>query len=243
MNSYIEPDACFRFKTAAFTLVELLVVIAIIAILSSLLLPALRNARERAYAVVCLGNLKQIGLAQEMYVNDFNEQLPANTHADDPVVSSQSPGYWYMKLDDYMSPYVSPLTDPNSVWTCPAWTVMSAWACWTANAHMADYDGGPCYPVFRASEFDRPHEKAFFLADRTAGNRPNVWRGIFYPAVTDGDGNRISGGYIRLLHPGARANMLFLDGHPAGHGAPPLPIVPNWNEEKKWLARNDSVAW
>ena len=59
-----------------FTLVELLVVISIIALLLAILMPSLSKAREQARRVVCLSNLKQLGLAMEMYLEDNRELYP-----------------------------------------------------------------------------------------------------------------------------------------------------------------------
>jgi prepilin-type N-terminal cleavage/methylation domain-containing protein/prepilin-type processing-associated H-X9-DG protein len=59
-----------------FTLIELLVVIAIIGILAALLLPALSAAEERGRRITCVSNLKQWGLAQSLYLNDYNDTYP-----------------------------------------------------------------------------------------------------------------------------------------------------------------------
>ncbi len=63
-------------RKQTFTLVELLVVMAIVAILASMLLPALGKAKETAQAAICINNLKQIGLSMDLYRNDYDDFFP-----------------------------------------------------------------------------------------------------------------------------------------------------------------------
>src|SRR5690242_8199702 len=74
-----------------FTLIELLVVIAIIAILAAILFPVFAQARERARAISCVSNLRQLGLAAVMYAQDYDETYPGMWQWSPGAIRAHSP--------------------------------------------------------------------------------------------------------------------------------------------------------
>lgn len=95
------------YRRSAFTLIELLVVISIIALLISILLPALSNAREAARNMSCLSQMRQFGIASLAYINDQDGFLPFGLY--DESIENNFSGFatpsnpaWYVKLASYL---------------------------------------------------------------------------------------------------------------------------------------------
>lgn len=140
-----------------FTLVELLVVVAIIAILLALLLPALRNARETAKQVKCLGQQRQIGMTASMYANDYDQYMPsfyALSDGSGPYYRVCAPQF----LNGYMlgkSGFAMPRKVPNQIFYCTR----------DPNPpNPGDFYGGYSYLGHKAmAKVPKPYSKAYVL--------------------------------------------------------------------------------
>lgn len=109
----------------AFTLIELLVVIAIIAILAAILFPVFAQAREKARAISCLSNIKQIGTGSMMYIQDYDETYPLGYMYDG---TNWGGTMWTLALGPYIQKYGEANTEfvngnlngGASIYSCPS---------------------------------------------------------------------------------------------------------------------------
>ena len=118
-------------RSPGFTLIELLVVIAIIAILAAILFPVFAQARAKARQGVCLSNLKQLGVASMMYIQDYDETFPP-TDYDTPAGVRIG---WQALVDPYIKSGIQGVTDKTqrkSIFVCPSVDTAVPDAAWVA---------------------------------------------------------------------------------------------------------------
>ncbi|OGV52318.1 MAG: hypothetical protein A2017_13470 [Lentisphaerae bacterium GWF2_44_16] len=160
-------------KVMAFTLLELLIVITIIVILTALLLPALKSARETSKSISCLSNIKQLGLGLNSYADDYSGYFPDKPTSSDCFLSWDAKIAAYFNLDG--TKFV-----PNSkstVYLCPSMQINYAYSgrSFAANNNLGENRGLDVdikrlpqilYPSILAGLFETPNCSGSFFGPR-----------------------------------------------------------------------------
>jgi len=208
-----------------FTLIELLVVIAIIAILAAILFPVFAHARDKALAATCLSNLKELGLAAMMYVQDYDDTIvPSYTDASALWRSWTGAEYtsttsrWYMLLQPYIKNY--------DISTCEAGSDIRGnydsqhYGC---NSDLCRTLTSPSSTSYKLAEVQFPANTMLFADSDwsgTAAAYPTNNSYVIYGPQPNGASisppHYIWGGFMPARHQGG-ANMTFADGHAKWH--------------------------
>jgi len=167
-----------RQRRTGFTLIELLVVIAIIGILAAMVFPVFARARESARKAVCLSNVKNIALAVQMYLGDYNDTLfPSENRVEVAQwISSDPTMFCYKDYPTQMNPYLrgqvllDEYTKNRDVWRCPS-SKNPGYPYWIQNPM-----GGDWWPRFQ--ETLGTIQSGDFAEDaRCRNNFPSGWGG------------------------------------------------------------------
>ncbi len=192
-----------RPRAGAFTLVELLVVLAIVGLLAALLLPGLGQSRAAARTAACTGQLRQLGLAVQLYADDHREEFPRSQHS--AFVHGQRT--WGAALAPYLGGSEAAWTNLlRTIYRCAADRKAGPWS-YGLNVYFElgpddDYVGKP-QTWRRVSTVPRPARTILFAENASAADHimPNFWSRP--EDATDLAAHRHRG----------RANYLFVDGH------------------------------